>query len=118
MFAEQDMQTVAGNGREFADCSMAINLEMQRLQKLKAVERTIKAIEFALESMGQGQYGTCLKCHESIALKRLEVMPYAKFCQQCQAYFESWDPVREYPGKSVNLMEGHCWKMRRRRIVT
>lgn len=37
----------------------------------------------ALERVEQGTYGTCEECHKAISPKRLEVVPYARFCVTC-----------------------------------
>ena len=41
-------------------------------------------IEKALELMRQGQYGACEICEEQIPLARLQALPYATLCIQCQ----------------------------------
>jgi DnaK suppressor protein len=38
----------------------------------------------ALRRMAEGTYGTCKRCAASIPLERLEILPHARFCAQCQ----------------------------------
>jgi DnaK suppressor protein len=38
----------------------------------------------ALRRMAEGSYGTCERCTVDIPLKRLEILPYARFCVPCQ----------------------------------
>jgi RNA polymerase-binding protein DksA len=37
----------------------------------------------ALERVEQGTFGMCEECHKPINAKRLEVVPYARFCVKC-----------------------------------
>jgi DnaK suppressor protein len=41
-------------------------------------------IKLALERIADGSYGTCLRCDCDISLKRLEAVPWAAYCIQCQ----------------------------------
>ena len=38
----------------------------------------------ALRRMADGSYGTCERCNDSIPLRRLEILPHARFCVPCQ----------------------------------
>ena len=44
------------------------------------------------------EFGVCEDCGDDIADKRLEVMPFARFCAECQA---ANDPKRNVARKSV-----------------
>ncbi len=55
---------------------------VQRLQyKLELIER-------ALEAARQGTYGVCQDCGERIDPARLEILPEATLCLECQRKFE------------------------------
>ena len=41
-------------------------------------------IEHALERMRQGQYGICEGCGTNIPMTRLNALPYARYCINCQ----------------------------------
>ncbi|TSC53173.1 MAG: TraR/DksA family transcriptional regulator [Parcubacteria group bacterium LiPW_39] len=49
-----------------------------------AMELRLADINKALEKIAQGAYGQCEKCGQAIGEKRLEAMPEAKLCIQCQ----------------------------------
>ncbi|MBZ5590941.1 MAG: TraR/DksA family transcriptional regulator [Acidobacteriia bacterium] len=53
-----------------------------RLNSLDYVQ--LKLIEEALDRIEAGDYGICLSCEEPIPAKRLEALPWAKFCVTCQ----------------------------------
>jgi DnaK suppressor protein len=38
----------------------------------------------ALRRMAEGTYGTCERCTADISLRRLEILPHARFCVPCQ----------------------------------
>lgn len=41
-------------------------------------------IDDALRRIEKGEYGLCQMCHKEIGKKRLEVVPWAPFCIDCQ----------------------------------
>ena len=49
---------------------------------------TLLQIENALRRMDDGTYGRCSNCGQSIALPRLEALPWARFCVDCQEMAE------------------------------
>jgi DnaK suppressor protein len=56
---------------------------------LSDVERnTLLQIENALRRMDEGGYGRCANCGQSIAILRLEALPWARFCVDCQELAE------------------------------
>jgi len=46
--------------------------------------KELNEIEFALDKIRQGTYGTCEMCEEEIGLPRLEVKNFARFCITCR----------------------------------
>jgi len=48
----------------------------------------LEDINKALQKIEQGNFGFCEKCGEKIDKKRLEVVPYARFCINCKAQME------------------------------
>jgi DnaK suppressor protein len=53
-------------------------------QLAEVESRELTHIETALERMRQGDYGQCDGCGEAIPLARLQALPYATMCIQCQ----------------------------------
>ena len=49
----------------------------------------IKEVDEALERIESGEYGFCIECGEDIPEKRLELIPYAKWCVDCKEKLES-----------------------------
>jgi DnaK suppressor protein len=42
------------------------------------------AIDAALARMGDGTFGQCMVCDEEIGAKRLEALPWTRYCIACQ----------------------------------
>jgi DnaK suppressor protein len=53
-----------------------------RLNSLDYVQ--LKLIEEALDRIEAGDYGVCLSCEEPIPSKRLQALPWARYCVNCQ----------------------------------
>jgi DnaK suppressor protein len=53
-------------------------------QLAEVESRELTSIEIALERMRKGEYGRCDGCGQVIPLARLQALPYATTCIQCQ----------------------------------
>lgn len=45
-------------------------------------------VDEALQKIADGQYGTCEECEAHIPLERLDIIPFAKFCVECESKME------------------------------
>jgi DnaK suppressor protein len=46
--------------------------------------KLLREVQAALRRIEQGAYGVCYECEEPISGKRLDAVPWAKFCVSCQ----------------------------------
>src|ERR1700710_1466776 len=53
-----------------------------------AERNTLLQIENALRRMDEGSYGRCANCGQNIAPARLDALPWAHFCVDCQELAE------------------------------
>jgi YteA family regulatory protein len=53
----------------------------------------LEEVEAALDKMADGTYGVCAKCGREIAPERLEALPWATHCIECQRLDEVEDPT-------------------------
>lgn len=53
-------------------------------QLAEVESRELAQIESALEMMREGRYGVCEGCDKPIPLARLQALPYASTCIECQ----------------------------------
>ena len=62
--------------------------------------KLLREISDALRRIDTGHYGVCLECEEEISPKRLEAVPWARYCVTCQeeiaARIASGEAVDEY----------------------
>jgi DnaK suppressor protein len=49
----------------------------------------LRMIEEALDRLKSGDYGFCLSCEEPIPPKRLNAIPWARYCVTCQELVSS-----------------------------
>ena len=66
---------------------MAANVEISVLA-LYRHSRVAREVEDALARIRDGSYGICLRCEEAIKPRRLEVVPWARYCVHCQEMLE------------------------------
>ncbi|BCR20778.1 TraR/DksA family transcriptional regulator [Borrelia miyamotoi] len=61
------------------------NMDGNNLEALSSVEKKkLSLINQALYRISQNTYGNCLACDKGIARERLEAIPYAFLCIDCQ----------------------------------
>jgi len=53
-------------------------------QLAEVESRELASIEKALERIREGQFGMCEGCEKHIPLPRLQALPYATYCIECQ----------------------------------
>lgn len=46
--------------------------------------RLLQLIQDALNRMEDGSYGLCVECNEGVQQKRLDAVPWARHCKECQ----------------------------------
>ena len=75
--------------------------------KLAEVEsRELANIEVALERMRSGSYGVCEVCNGKIPLARLNALPYATSCIECQRATELSGGAGGYAGDWSRVLDG------------
>ena len=46
--------------------------------------RILQLVKEALDRLKMGEYGLCVACHDEVEHKRLEAVPWARHCIDCQ----------------------------------
>jgi DnaK suppressor protein len=54
------------------------------IRNLDRDSNLLRNVRSALRRIGDGSFGVCLHCEEDISPKRLDAVPWAAFCIQCQ----------------------------------
>jgi RNA polymerase-binding protein DksA len=71
--------------KDFADiASDDMDRKMLEAMGSKDIKR-MKLIDSAIGRIEQGKYGLCMKCGKKIPRERLEAIPYALLCIECQS---------------------------------
>jgi len=63
------------------DSDINYSLLQGQLERLKSIEEALRKLE-------EGTYGYCEECGEPIPIKRLKVLPFARYCVRCQEKIE------------------------------
>jgi DnaK suppressor protein len=82
--AEEEIRANAARHADSAD-QAAAEYERQTLAHTADIARqTIRRLEDALTRIRQGTFGECAQCAGEIEGKRLEAIPWARYCVKCQ----------------------------------
>ena len=66
------------------DLSQQSHEEWLFLNRNNLEKSLLREVEEALLRSREGTYGICQECEEPISSKRLQALPWAKFCVRCQ----------------------------------
>lgn len=72
------------SGSDVVDAALDAAQDEISSQLAEVESRELANIERALESIRQGTYGVCEVCSSKISLARLQALPYATMCIECQ----------------------------------
>ena len=78
----------SGGTQDLAD-KASTSYTKEFLYSLSNNERIIlSAVEDAISRIEEGEFGVCEECGEKINKKRLDAVPWARFCLNCQESFD------------------------------
>jgi DnaK suppressor protein len=72
---------------DFGDWCQKSHDEWLFLNQNRLEMALLRDIEAALRRIEEGGYGRCQECAEPISIRRLSVLPWARFCASCQERF-------------------------------
>jgi DnaK suppressor protein len=82
--AEQETRANSARHADPGD-QAAAEYERQTLaHKADVARQTIRRFSDALKRISAGNFGECAQCGGEIELKRLEAVPWARYCLKCQ----------------------------------
>jgi len=76
------------SGGDVIDAALDSAQDEINSQLAEVESRELASIEKALEQMREGSYGVCEHCSKTIPLTRLNALPYATTCIECQRLAE------------------------------
>jgi DnaK suppressor protein len=77
------------SGSDVVDAALDAAQDEISSQLAEVESRELANIERALDSIRQGTYGNCEICNSKIPLARLQALPYATMCIDCQRAAET-----------------------------
>ncbi len=82
--AQQELANEANKDDRIAEvASLAVGRELD-MSLEENVRLVLERVEDALQAIKGGTYGICKSCGKPIASERLEAVPYAAMCVDCQ----------------------------------
>ncbi len=82
--AEREAREGAVKHADVADQAASEYERQSLVHKAATARQMLKNLTQALEQMRQGSFGECVECRGDIELKRLEAIPWARYCVRCQ----------------------------------
>ena len=76
------------NEHDPIDQVQSMNMREESATHLGRRSRVLAEIDRSLQAISDGSFGICVDCEEAISLKRLETLPWAPRCVQCQQALE------------------------------
>ena len=91
----EDQQRRLESARDVGDQAL---MDLDRELGISLMEmrnRKRQAIDEALTRLNEGTYGICAECGVEVSEKRLEAVPFAKLCVQCQSRQELLEKIEK-----------------------
>ncbi len=80
-------------------------LSRELQQRSESVQTEIRNIDTALTRMAEGDYGRCEACRRPIRVKRLQAVPWARYCVKCAGLREAFN-AQDIEDAAVKVGEG------------
>jgi len=82
--AEHEAREGAVKHADPADQAASEYERQSLVHQAAATRQMLMNLTQALERMRQGSFGECTECGSDIEVKRLEAIPWARYCVRCQ----------------------------------
>ena len=91
--ADTEIRALANSGPADEVDASSLNSAKEALFARNSQNRTqVRKVELALERVQKGDFGVCVTCGVAIGLKRLQALPWASNCIECQERSEQGRP--------------------------
>jgi DnaK suppressor protein len=82
------LRRMSNDGGDFVDAAMETAQDELNSQLAQVESRELAKIDLALSRFREGSFGQCEGCDKAIPLGRLQALPYASLCIDCQRKHE------------------------------
>ena len=86
--ADEGRQAIIEGGEDYVDDAVTHYTREFLLSLSDLDRRQLLLVDEAVVRVKQGSYGECLMCGELINPKRLQAIPWARYCVKCQQMAE------------------------------
>ena len=86
--ADEGRQAVIEGGEDYVDDAVTHYTREFLLSLSDLDRRQLLLVDEALVRVKQGSYGECLMCGDQVNPKRLQAIPWARYCVKCQQLAE------------------------------
>ena len=91
----EDQQRRLESARDVGDHALMYLDRELGISLMEMRNRKRQAIDEALTRLNEGTYGICAECGVEVSEKRLEAVPFAKLCVQCQSRQELLEKIEK-----------------------
>jgi RNA polymerase-binding transcription factor len=92
-YIKGETKQLADTALDDGDWSVIDLSEDINLRRLETHRGSLLKIDEALRKIREGSYGLCEDCGEEISAARLNVMPFAIYCKDCQEKREEFEKI-------------------------
>jgi DnaK suppressor protein len=85
---QQELRATTTTHADAADQAVASYDKNALHQQAELASRQLRGLDDALRRIDAGDYGECVLCGKEIAIARLEAVPWARYCVDCQEFQE------------------------------
>ncbi len=85
---EYGRESDVGGSQDLADKASSSYAKEVQYSLSNTERRILEEIAGAIDRMEEGEYGTCMDCEDRITKKRLDAVPWARYCVPCQERIE------------------------------
>ncbi len=99
--AEEGRDAVIEGGEDYVDDAVTHYTREFLLSLSDLDRRQLMLVEEALVRIGEGTYGECQMCGEDIGMKRLQAVPWARYCVRCQELAEREELAQSFSPRDI-----------------
>ena len=85
---EEQYQALAGRVHDVGEQSVADLISDLNIHRVDQLAEELYAVEGAMARLRNGSYGICEACGNEIGVERLQALPSARRCVECQERYE------------------------------
>lgn len=90
---EREVRALADSRPSIEDAAPDNSIKEEMFGRLTQYRSRLQLVELALEGIRSGTFGICADCGGAIGTRRLQAVPWTRYCIQCQENLEKTGPA-------------------------